>query len=84
MLFFCFVVLLQVIAINYTNPVAILSELVPPMNSNVSGDKYKGMLMTGRGDVEVLRTWLQCMCYALAIPVSLYFCNRSIFYLILP
>ena len=50
-----------------------LSELVPPMNSNMSGDKYKEMSMTGGGDAEELRTWLQRMCCTLAIPVSSYF-----------
>jgi len=38
-----------------------------------SGDKYKGMSTTGGGDAEELRTWLQCMCCALAIPASSYF-----------
>ena len=50
-----------------------VSEPVPPTNSDTSRDKYKGLSMTGRGDAEVLRTWLQCMCCALAIPASLYF-----------
>jgi len=50
-----------------------LSEPVPPMNSDMSRDKCKGLLMTGRGDAEVLMTWLQCMCCALVIPVSSYF-----------
>jgi len=39
----------------------------------MSGDKYKGLLMTSGGDVEELRTWLQHMCCALAIPASSYF-----------
>jgi len=50
-----------------------VSELVPLMNSDTSGDKYEGMSTTGGGDVEVLRTWLQRMCCALAIPASSYF-----------
>jgi len=50
-----------------------LSEPVPPMNSDMSGDKCKGLSMTGGGDAEVLRTWLQRMCCALAIPASSYF-----------
>jgi len=36
-----------------------MSEPFPPTNSNESGDKYKGMLMTGGGDGRCLRTWLQ-------------------------
>ena len=51
----------------------VVSEPVPPMNSNMSGDKCEGLSMTSRGDVEELRTWLQCMCCTLAIPVSSYF-----------
>jgi len=51
----------------------ILSEPVPPTNSNTSRDKYEGLSMTGGGDAEVLRTWLQCMCCAIVIPASLYF-----------
>jgi len=51
----------------------ILSEPVPLTNSDTSRDKYEGMSMTGGGDAKVLRTWLQCMCCALAIPVSSYF-----------
>jgi len=43
------------------------------MNSDMSGDKYEGISTTGGGDAEVLRTWLQHMCCALAIPVSSYF-----------
>jgi len=50
-----------------------VSEPVPPMNSDTSRDKCKGLSTTGRGDVEELRTWLQCMCCALVIPASSYF-----------
>jgi len=50
----------------------ILSEPVPPTNSNMSRGKCKGLSMTSGGDAEVLRTWLQCMCCALVIPVPLY------------
>ena len=52
---------------------AFLSELVPPTNSDTSGDKCEGLSMTSRGDAEELRTWLQRMCCALAIPASSYF-----------
>jgi len=50
-----------------------LSEPVPPTNSDMSGDKCEGLSTTSRGDAEVLRTWLQRMCCALAIPASFYF-----------
>jgi len=50
-----------------------VSEPVPPTNSDMSGDKYEGMSMTGGGDAEELRTWLQHMCCTLAIPASSYF-----------
>jgi len=50
-----------------------VSELVPLTNSNMSGDKCEGLSTTSRGDVEELRTWLQRMCCALAIPASSYF-----------
>jgi len=52
---------------------AFLSEPVPLMNSDTSGDKYEGMLTTSGEDAEVLRTWLQRMCCALVIPASSYF-----------
>jgi len=39
----------------------------------MGGDKYEGLSTTGGGDAEVLRTWLQRMCCALAIPASSYF-----------
>jgi len=51
----------------------ILSEPVPPTNSDMSRDKCEGLSTTSGGDGEELRTWLQCMCCALAIPASLYF-----------
>jgi len=50
-----------------------MSELVPPTNSDTGGVKCEGLSTTGRGDAEVLRTWLQRMCCALAIPASSYF-----------
>jgi len=50
-----------------------LSEPVPPMNSDTSRDKCEGLSMTSGGDAEELRTWLQRMCCALAIPASSYF-----------
>jgi len=50
-----------------------LSEPVPPTNSDMSGDKCEGLSTTSGGDAEELRTWLQRMCCALAIPESSYF-----------
>jgi len=50
-----------------------VSELVPLTNSDTGGDKCEGLSMTSGGDAEMLRTWLQRMCCALAIPVSSYF-----------
>jgi len=50
-----------------------LSKPVPLTNSNTGGDKYKGLSTTSGGDAEELRTWLQHMCCALAIPASSYF-----------
>jgi len=43
------------------------------MNSDMSRDKYEGLSTTSRGDAEELRTWLQRMCCALAIPAASYF-----------
>jgi len=50
-----------------------MSEPVPLTNSNTGRDKCERLSTTSRGDVEVLRTWLQHMCCALVIPVSSYF-----------
>ena len=50
-----------------------MSEPVPPTNSDTGRDKCEGLSTTSGGDAEVLRTWLQRMCCALAIPASSYF-----------
>jgi len=55
-----------------------LSEPVPPMNSDASRDKSEGLSTTGGEIVEVLRTWLQCMCCTLAIPASSYFGGQEV------
>jgi len=39
----------------------------------MGGVKCEGLSTTSGGDAEVLRTWLQHMCCALAIPASSYF-----------